>query len=264
MSDRVTITQSGQVATVALSRPEKRNALDLKMIEAIVAAGQELATRRDIRAVVLTGTGDAFCAGLDLAAMPQLAQIAMSGDGIEARTHGTSNLFQAVAMVWAELPQPVIAAIHGYALGGGFQLMLGADIRIAAPDTRFSIMEGRWGLVPDMGGMALMPRLARTDIIRKLTYTAETFQTEQAVEWGFVTEVNDTPLEAAQNLAAQIAQQSPDAVRLAKSLITETERMDPRAALMAESVAQKALIGQPNQMEAVMAGMEKRSPRFKD
>lgn len=264
MSDRVTITQSGQVATVALSRPEKRNALDLKMIEAIVAAGQELATRRDIRAVVLTGTGDAFCAGLDLAAMPQLAQIAMSGDGIEARTHGTSNLFQAVAMVWAELPQPVIAALHGYALGGGFQLMLGADIRIAAPDTRFSIMEGRWGLVPDMGGMALMPRLARTDIIRKLTYTAETFQTEQAVEWGLVTEVNDTPLEAAQNLAAQIAQQSPDAVRLAKSLITETERMEPRAALMAESIAQKALIGQPNQMEAVMAGMEKRSPRFKD
>lgn len=264
MSDRVVITEANQVATVTLSRPEKRNALDLEMIEAIVAAGEVLAQRNDIRAVVLTGAGEAFCAGLDLAAMGQLSKIAMTEPGIEARTHGASNLFQAVAMVWAELPQPVIAALHGYAFGGGFQLMLGADIRIAAPETQFSIMEGKWGLVPDMGGMALMPQLARTDVIRMLTYTAQKFSAEQARDWGFVTELSPAPLEAAQTLAAEISQRSPDAVRCAKRLISETENATQEAALLAESVAQKGLIGQPNQMEALMAGMQKRAPNYRD
>ena len=264
MSDRVTITEEDQVAIVTLSRPEKRNALDLAMIEAIVEAGEEIAKRKDIRAVVLTGNGEAFCAGLDLAAMPLIAQAAMSDGGFTQRTHGNSNLFQAVAMVWAELPQPVIAAVQGYSFGGGFQLMLGADIRSAEPNTKFSVMEGRWGLVPDMGGMVLMRRLAREDVIRKLTYTAQVFSSEEALRWGFITEISDAPLESAIALAQEIAQKSPDAVRAAKQLISDTELTGWFETLVEESKAQEALVGQENQMEAVMAGMQKRAPKFKD
>ena len=263
MSDRVTISETGQVATVTLSRPDKRNALDLPMIEGIVAAAESLKDRRDIRAVVLTGAGEAFCAGLDVAAMPMLAKVAGEA-GFQTRTHGASNLFQATAMAWAELPQPVIAAVHGYAFGGGFQIMLGADIRVAAPQTRFSIMEGRWGLVPDMGGMVLMRRLARGDVIRRLTYTAEQFAADDAQAWGFVTELAEDPLLRAQSLATEIAARSPDAVRAAKALITETELTSIEGTLIAESAAQEALVGQPNQMEAVMAGMQKRPPVFRD
>ena len=263
MTDRVIITEDGPVATVTLSRPEKRNALDLPMIEGIVAAADSLKDRRDIHAVVLTGAGEAFCAGLDVSAMPMLAKVAGEA-GFQTRTHGASNLFQATAMAWAELPQPVIAALHGYAFGGGFQIMLGADFRVAAPETRFSIMEGRWGLVPDMGGMVLMRRLARGDIIRRLTYTAEQFSAADAQAWGFVTELDNDPLTRAQALAAEIAAKSPDAVRAAKALITETELMGVADTLIAESAAQERLVGTPNQMEAVMAGMQKRAPVFKD
>lgn len=264
MSNRVSITEDNQVATVTLTRPEKRNALDLDMIRAIVAAGEELAARKDIRAVVLTGDGPAFSAGLDLAAMPEIAQFAMQGGVFLERTHGPSNLFQAAAMIWNDMPQPVIAAVHGYAFGGAFQIMLGADMRIAAPDTRFSIMEGRWGIIPDMGGMVLMRRLARGDVIRKLTYSAEQFDGSQALNWGFVTELSDTPLARAQALAADIASRSPDAIRAAKALIRDTALLGVEDTLIAESRAQESLMGKPNQMEAVMAGMQKRAPNFKD
>lgn len=264
MSDRVSITEENQVATVTLTRADKRNALDLDMIRAIVDAGESLAARKDIRAVVLTGDGPAFSAGLDLKAMPQIAQFAMQGGVFLERTHNNSNLFQAASMVWAEMPQPVIAAVHGYAFGGAFQIMLGADMRIAAPDTRFSIMEGRWGIIPDMGGMVLMRRLARGDVIRKLTYSAEQFEAPAALDWGFVTEISDTPLERAHAIATEIATKSPDAVRAAKALIRDTELMDTRETLIAESKAQEKLMGTPNQMEAVMAGMQKRKAEFKD
>ncbi|SEW09304.1 enoyl-CoA hydratase [Aliiroseovarius sediminilitoris] len=264
MSDRVRITEENQVATVTLTRADKRNALDLAMIRAIVEAGEILAARKDIRAVVLAGDGPAFSAGLDLAAMPEIAQFAMQGDVFLERTHGNSNLFQAASMVWAEMPQPVIAAVHGYAFGGAFQIMLGADLRIAAPDTRFSIMEGRWGIIPDMGGMVLMRRLARGDVIRKLTYSAEQFEAQQALDWGFVTELSDTPLKRAQALAAEIAQKSPDAIRAAKALIRDTELTGVKDTLIAESRVQEGLMGKPNQMEAVVAGMQKRAPKFTD
>ncbi|WP_432447946.1 crotonase/enoyl-CoA hydratase family protein [Aliiroseovarius marinus] len=264
MTQRVNIEQTGAIATVTLTRADKRNALDLDMIRAIVAAGEELRTRKDVRAVILTGEGPAFSAGLDLGAMPEIAKYAMQGDVFLERTHGRSNLFQAAAMVWAELPQPVIAALHGYAFGGAFQIMLGADIRVAHPDTRFSVMEGRWGLVPDMGGMVLMRSLARADVIRKLTYTAEEFLAGTALQYGFLTELADDPLARAKELAQQIAEKSPDAIRAAKTLIRETEILDTEATLIAESKAQEGLMGRPNQMEAVMAGMQKRAPVFKD
>lgn len=263
MTERVTITRDGPVATVTMNRPDKLNALDVTQIEAIVAAGATLAATPDVRAVVLTGAGGCFCAGLDIAAMPAIAELARS-TGFMTRSHGRSNLFQAAAMTWAELPQPVIAAVEGHAYGGGFQIMLGADIRVAAPSAKFAIMEAKWGLVPDMGGMVLARRLMRGDVLRRLTYTAEVFNAEVALGWGVVTELAEDPLTRAQDLAAKIAGRSPDAVRAAKRLISETEVMAAGDVLLEESAAQEALVGQPNQMEAVMAGMEKRTPKFTD
>lgn len=263
MTDRVTLTKDGPIATVCLNRPDKLNALDVALIEELVAAGEGLKDAHDVRAVVLTGAGASFCAGLDTAAMPEIARLARE-TGFMARTHGRSNLFQAAAMVWTELPQPVIAAVQGHAFGGGFQIMLGADIRIAAPDSRFSIMEARWGLVPDMGGMVLMPRLARSDVIRRLSYTAEVFGAEAAQTWGFVTEIAEDPLARAIALAGEIADRSPDAVRAAKRLISQTALLPADETLRAESAAQEALVGQPNQIEAVMAGIARRPPNFTD
>lgn len=263
MSDRVTISRDGPVATVTMNRPDKLNVLDVTQIEAIVAAGASLATARDVRAVVLTGAGGSFCAGLDIAAMPVISELAHS-TGFMTRSHGRSNLFQAAAMTWAELPQPVIAAVEGHAYGGGFQIMLGADIRVAAPSAKFAIMEAKWGLVPDMGGMVLARRLLRGDVLRRLTYTAEVFDAEAALGWGVVTELADDPLARAQALAAMIASRSPDAVRAAKRLISDTEVMGAGDVLLEESAAQEALVGQPNQLEAVMAGFEKREPKFTD
>lgn len=181
-----------------------------------------------------------------------------------ARSHGDANLFQQVSVGWRDLPMPVITALHGVAFGGGFQIMLGADIRVADPNTKFSIMEAKWGLVPDMGGMALMPALARQDVIRRLTYTAEVFDAAQALEWGFVTELAADPVTRALELASQIAARSPSSTRASKKLISDTWNTDRAETLMAESVAQKGVLGAENQMEAVLANFEKRAPNFKD
>ena len=232
------------------------------MLEAIVEACETLATS-NARAVVLSGDGEAFCAGLDFMSFAAMLQDPNHVDFM-ARTHGDANLFQRVSIAWRDLPMPVIAALHGVAFGGGFQIMLGADIRIAAPKTKFSVMEAKWGLVPDMGGMALMPMLARQDVVRRLTYTAEVFDAPQALEWGFVTELSDDPLARAFELAEAIATRSPDATRTSKRLITQTWTANRADTLMAESVAQKSVLGGPNQIEAVQANFEKRVPEFKD
>lgn len=263
MTDRVTIDIQDHVALVTMNRHEKMNALDMEQIETIVAAAGKVGATKGVRAVVLTGGPKAFCAGLDVSTMPVIAEAART-TGFTERSHGTSNLFQASAMAWAECPVPVIAAVEGHAFGGGFQIMLGADIRVAAPTATFSIMEAKWGLVPDMGGMVLARRLMRGDVLRRLTYTAEVFGAEAALGWGAVTELAEDPVARAMELAGQIAARSPDAIRSAKALITATEQTNTLDTLLAESEAQEALVGAPNQMEAVMAGMAKRAPVFKD
>jgi enoyl-CoA hydratase/carnithine racemase len=179
------------------------------------------------------------------------------------RTHGDTNEMQEVAMVWRRVPVPVIAAIQGAAFGGGLQLALGADIRIAAPDAKFSVMEMKWGIVPDMGGMVLLPRLLRSDVLRRLTYTAEVVHAEQALDWGLVTELAEDPLAAATALAEKIAGQSPSGIRAAKRLIGTAEAEDRAAVLLAESEVQIGLIGKPDQMEVVAAQMQGRPPQFK-
>lgn len=259
---RVSVEIENHIARVTLTRGEKMNGIDMPLAEELAAAGQSLIDNDDVRVVVLSGEGRAFCAGLDVASFAMLA----SQDPEEVvmpRTHGNTNLFQEVAMVWRKVPVPVIAALHGVVFGGGFQIALGADIRIAHPETKLSIMEMKWGLIPDMGGMVLLPKLARSDVIRRLTYTNEQISATQAQEWGLVTELADDPLAAALDLAAVIAEKSPTAIRAAKRLIEVAESADTDTVLMAESREQADLIGKPHQMEVIAANLQKRKPAFK-
>jgi enoyl-CoA hydratase/carnithine racemase len=258
---RVSIEYKDHIAHVTLTRGDKMNALDSDMVKAIIAAGQEVAAS-DARAVVLSGEGKSFCAGLDLMSFAKMGQVDPE-EWLMTRSHHDANEMQEVAMVWRRVSVPVIAAIQGAAYGGGLQLALGADIRIAAPDAKLSVMEMKWGIVPDMGGMALLPRLLRSDVLRRLTYTAEVVQAEQALNWGLVTELTADPVARAVELATQIANQSPNAIRAAKRLIERAEAEDRGAVLLAESSEQVALIGKPEQMEVIAAQMGGRKPVFK-
>lgn len=260
---RVQVTYADHIAHVELNRPDKRNAVDPEMFEALIAAGQAVAAS-DARAVVLSGAGEGFCAGIDISSLG-----GMIGKDIAAmitpRTHGagTSNQWQEAAMVWHRLEIPVIAALHGVCFGAGMQIALGADIRIAASGTRLAVMEMKWGIIPDMGGMVLLPRLVRSDVMRKLIYTAAPVEAAQAERWGLVTEIAEDPLAAAFALAGEIAGKSPAAIRAAKALMAVAEQEEAGAVLRAESEVQAGLIGTPEQMEVIAAQFTKRAPVFK-
>lgn len=260
---RVSVTYKDHIANVTLTRADKMNAVDQDMITAIIDAGNEVAAS-DARAVIVSGEGKAFCAGIDISGLSGMigkdpAELLMP------RTHGngTTNQWQEVAMVWSRMDIPVIAAVHGVCFGAGMQLALGADIRIASPDAKFAVMEMKWGIVPDMGGMVLLPHLVRSDVLRRLTYTAEPIGAELAERWGLVTELADDPLAAAQKLAETIAGKSPSAIRAAKRLIAVAETADAATVLDAESREQVDLIGKPHQMEVVAAAFGKRPAVFK-
>ncbi|WP_294334083.1 crotonase/enoyl-CoA hydratase family protein [uncultured Sphingomonas sp.] len=258
MSERVTWTITDGVADVRLARPDKMNALDPAMFEGLLGAIDTLGTTPGLRAVVLSGEGRAFCAGLDMASMAS----AGADTDLAARSHGLANSFQQVAWGWRTLPVPVIAAVHGVAFGGGLQIASGADVRIAAPDTRLSVMELKWGIVPDMAGFILWRGTVRDDVLRELTYTAREFDAAEAQGFGFVTRLAEDPHAEALALAHAIAGRSPDAIRAAKRLANHEG--DAAAVLLAESVEQAALLRSPNQIEAVMANMQKRAPQFRD
>lgn len=260
---RVSVSIENHIATVTLTRGDKMNALDIEMIEALVTAGESLRDNADLRAVVLCGEGKAFCAGLDIANFARFAQTDPEAL-IMPRSHGNANLFQQVSLIWRALPVPVIAALQGICYGGGMQIALGADIRIAHPETKLAIMEMKWGLIPDMGGMVLLPKLLRSDHLRQLTYTATPVTAAKALEIGLVTELAEDPLAAALGLAATLAQKSPSALRAAKSLITLAESGACETdVLYSESRAQTDLVGKAHQMEVIAANMQKRPPIFK-
>jgi enoyl-CoA hydratase/carnithine racemase len=269
MQDRVTIDITDGVADVRLVRTDKMNALDMAMFEALVAATERLSREKGLRAVVLSGEGRAFCAGLDMGRFAAMND--GGGNGIPGgekrdltiRTHGQANFAQQAVWGWRQLPVPVIAAVHGIAYGGGFQLALGADMRYAAPDTKLSIMEVKWGLVPDMAGTPILATLMRDDVLRELTYTGRVFSAAEGLSYGLVTRVCDDPRAAALDTAREISAKNPDAIRAAKRMLNNLS-VDPGPALMAESIEQQKLIGSPNQLEAVRANMEKRAPRFVD
>lgn len=264
------VTVEDGVADVRMVRADKMNAIDPAMFLALTATGEELKSRNDVRVVVLSGEGRAFCAGLDMSSMAQLA--APGNDDRDnvlndaaKRTDAGANLAQQAAYVWREIPVPVIAAVHGVAYGGGFQIALGADIRIVAPDVKLAVMEIKWGLIPDMAGMVLLRGLVRDDVARELTWTGRILNGEEAVSLGIATRVADDPHTEALAMAREIADKSPDAIRAGKRLLNLI-RTDATAEeiFLAESLEQRNLIGTPNQTEAVMANLEKRPPAFKN
>ena len=259
-NDRVTIEVADGIADVALNRADKLNALDRAMFTALSEASAGLAKRDDVRVVVLSGGGRAFCAGLDLAAMAGDPSFGL----LDGRSYGIANVFQNAAWGWRSLPVPVVAAIHGVAFGGGLQIALGADIRIVAPDAKLAVMEARWGLVPDMAGIALLRGLVRDDVARELTYTARQFSGAEAAELGLATRLADDPRAAALELAAEIAARSPRAVRSAKRLFGLAQDAGADALLLAESREQELLLAGPDLAETIAAQAEQRAPRFAD
>ena len=267
MKDRVSIDLKDGVADVRLIRADKMNALDPAMFEGIIEAGDQLAKMKGLRCVVLSGEGKAFCAGLDMGSFAAMKQDGDAVPGVRdltKRTHGIANRPQQCAWQWRTLPVPVIAAVHGVAFGGGFQIMLGADMRYATADTRFSVMEIKWGLVPDLAGTQLMRHLAREDVVRELTYTGRIFNGTEAQQLGFVTQDRRRSARGGARDGEGDRQQEPRRVRAAKRILNDAVAVDAATGLMAESVEQQKLIGSPNQLEAIMSNLQKRAANYKD
>jgi enoyl-CoA hydratase/carnithine racemase len=272
MNDRVTVTIEAGVADVRLVRADKMNALDGAMFEALVSTGERLKSERGVRAVVLSGEGRAFCAGLDMGNFSAMASgerrsgQSSTGGALLApkRTPGGANNAQHACMVWREIPVPVIAAVHGVAFGGGLQVALGADMRFVTPDARMCVMEIKWGLVPDMAGMFLMRDLVRDDVARELTYSGRIVSGEEAVKLGLATRVCADPRAEALAFARDVANRNPHAIRAGKRLLNLMAHGDQHEILLEESREQTALIGTPNQVEAVMSNLQKRDPVYAD
>ena len=270
-NDRVKVSIEGGIADVRLDRADKRNALDPAMFDAIARAGKDLVSNKEIRAVVLSGSGASFCASLDFASFQSMANggssnsdtKSNSGENAGAMQPGAiTHLAQQICWVWQEVPVPVIAAIQGHALGGGMQLALGADIRIAHPDTQFAMREVHWGLIPDMTGTLMLSRLVRDDVAKDLVFSARVISGTEAHQLGVVTRLTDSPLEVAMQIASEIAERSPDAVRGAKALINRLSNAGAAEHFAEERKIIYSLIGKPNQVEAVMSNFEKRPASF--
>lgn len=263
MNDRVILTIEAHVAHVRLNRPDKRNGLDLAMFEAIAGVGERLKGEKGVRAVVLSGEGKVFCAGLDWKSF-----LTLGADGVTKmldRPEGrVANLAQQVAWVWTEIPVPVIAALHGAALGGGLQIALGADLRYAHPDTDLSVMEIRYGLIPDMGASQTLLGLVRADVARELTWTGRVVKAPEALALGLVTRVCDDPVTQALESARVIATRSPSAIRAGKRLLVTAPTLGPAESFQLESALQVGLMGSPDQLEATQATLERREPTFED
>jgi 1,4-dihydroxy-2-naphthoyl-CoA synthase len=267
MNDRISITMlEDGIADVRMTRVEKMNALDATQWSALVEAVETLKAMDGLRVVVLSGEGRAFCAGLDLASMQsdRTPGASSAGGSLAERTHGIANNAQYAAWGWRELPVPVIAAVHGVAFGAGSQIMAAADIRIVHPATRIAIMEMKWGLVPDVAGMPLWRTQVKDDVLREMIYTNREFTGVEAKDMGFATHVSDDPHAKAMELARVIANKNPHAIRAAKRLCNMMAAATDAELLQAESDEQIKVIRKPNQMEAVMAEMEKRKPKFAD
>ncbi len=265
MEQRVTLEINHGVADVRLVRTGRANALDRAMFDALIDRGNRLKETAGLRAVVISGEGKGFCAGIDMGVLAEMKNGTIAGvANLVRRTHGVCNRFQYAAWVWHELPVPVIAAVHGFALGGGFQLALAADMRFVAPEAKFSLMEIKWGLVPDMGATHLMRHLAREDLIRELGYTGRIFNGKDAFDYGFATRLCDDPYARAMEVAREIAGKSPDAMRALKRLFNGVYDHGARSRLVEETVEQQALVGARNQLETVLADKENRAPVFVD
>ena len=266
VDNRVTIDIVDGIADVRMNRADKRNALDNAMFTSLAAAGEYLKTNSEIRAVVLSGDGASFCAGLDFGSFQVMVQGPKSDGNMNAgaMTEGRiTHLAQQVCWVWQEVPVPVIAAVHGHALGGGMQIALGADIRYIHPETQLSVREVHWGLIPDMTGTLMLSRLVRPDIAKELVFTAKIISGKEGYEIGLATHLSENPHADAMVLAREIAGRSPDAVRGAKKLLNLQANDGAAQQFASEREVIGRLIGHANQAEAVMSHFEKRPPNFK-
>ncbi|NIS88565.1 MAG: crotonase/enoyl-CoA hydratase family protein [Woeseiaceae bacterium] len=263
MSDPVLISIDNHVATVTLNRPEKANAVSLAMFDALAAAGSEIAANRSVRAVVLHGAGDNFCAGIDTGIF-QDPSFDFGESAMAPVDDSPANRFQSAAYAWRECPVPVICAIQGVAFGAGLQIALGADIRYARPDVTLSIMEIKWGLIPDMAISTTLRDLVPADRVKELAWTGRTFDAREALSMGLITEVHDDPLAAAMEVANEIRVKSPDAIRAMKQLVVRGWSLPDSEALALEAKLQLGVMGKKNQLEAVMANLQKRAPNFDD
>jgi enoyl-CoA hydratase/carnithine racemase len=271
IDDRVTISVIDGIADVKMNRADKRNALDNAMFTSLSAAGDYLKTLDGLRVVVLSGDGASFCAGLDFSSFAQMAEAKPRGDSSDTKPDMNAgamvdgritHMAQQVCWVWQEVPVPVIAAVHGHALGGGIQIALGCDIRIVHPDTQLSVREVHWGLIPDMTGTLMLSRLARPDVVKNLVFTARIFSGKEGHELGLVTQLSQDVHADAMTMAREIAGRSPDAVRGAKKLINRLANSGAAEQFAAERATIGQLIGTANQAEAVMSHFEKRPPNF--
>ena len=268
IDERVTISVVDGIADVKMNRADKRNALDNAMFTSLNAAGEYLKKLDGLRVVVLSGDGASFCAGLDFSSFAQMAEAGVAdkkpdmnaGAMVDGRI---THMAQQVCWVWQEVPVPVIAAVHGHALGGGIQIALGADIRIVHPDTQLSVREVHWGLIPDMTGTLMLSRLVRPDIVKNLVFTARVFSGHEAHEMGIATQLSQDVHADAMTMAREIAGRSPEAVRGAKKLINLLANSGAAEQFAAERATIGQLIGTANQAEAVMSHFEKRPPIFK-
>ncbi|WP_028314575.1 crotonase/enoyl-CoA hydratase family protein [Desulfatibacillum aliphaticivorans] len=264
MADIVTLEVKDHIGFVTFNRPEKYNALSHEMIRKIIETGEKVMEDKSIRVVVLSGNGKGFCAGLD---MENFQKMADGDDKLElfARAYNTpANKAQQVGWVWKQVPVPVIAALHGVAFGGGLQIALGADIRLAAPGTRFSVMEIKWGLIPDMSITQTLCDLVRLDVAKELTFTGRIVEAKEAAELGLITRVVEDPLAEATEMAKLIASKNPDAISRDKQLLESAWRAGAAKGMLIEESLQREIIATPNQIEAVMAEFEKRDPKFSD
>lgn len=275
VDDRVTITMTDGIADVKMNRADKRNALDNAMFTSLSAAGDYLKSVDGLRVVVLSGDGASFCAGLDFSSFAQMAEAGAKASTADKKTDKKADMnagsmvdgrithmAQQVCWVWQEVPVPVIAAVHGHALGGGIQIALGADIRIVHPDTQLSVREVHWGLIPDMTGTLMLSRLVRPDVVKNLVFTARIFSGREAHDLGIATQLSDNVHADAMTMAREIAGRSPEAVRGAKKLINLLANSGAAEQFAAERAIIGQLIGTANQAEAVMSHFEKRPPNF--
>ncbi len=258
-NSRVNFNVKQQIAYVTLNRADKHNGLDKSMIVELVQAAKLINKDRSIRCVILQGAGASFCAGLDFSYVAK--NPSMMPRFFIKLPWNKDNMFQRVAHVWRDLSVPVIAVVHGNCFGAGMQIILACDYRIATPDANLSILEMKWGLIPDMSGMATLSRLTRVDIAQELTMTGRFFSGVQAEEYGLVSKVSEKPLIEAQALAEKICQQSPDAIAATKYLFKKTWKKDTRMALFWERITQLRLLGRKNQQIAMQNGLAKNAAK---
>jgi len=264
VSDRIIITDDVGVRHIRLNRPDKMNALDDAMFEAVIAAGEAVKSDASVRCVVISGEGRAFCAGMDVSTFSEMAAApAEDHQSLTERTHGIANRSQYIGWVWRECPVPVIFALHGTVFGAGLQMALGGDIRIAHPDTRMGFLEIKWGFMPDMGGPTLTRGLVRPDVMKTLAFTGKVFSGSEGEGYCLLTQLSESPLETALDMAKEIASKNPDAIRAGKTMFNEVSVLSEAQALLREAETFESLVNKPNQLEAVKAAFEKRAPVFK-